>query len=86
MPARGLGLDLQGIISGALWERVIANILSLDGEAHHRLRRLVCKAFAPRGAERLRTLAVEVITELVDPLTRVGRCDVVCSLVRRSPW
>ena len=38
------------------------------------------------AAERLRTLAVEVITELVDPLTRVGRCDVVCSLVRRSPW
>jgi cytochrome P450 len=83
--ARGLGLDLQGITSGALWERAVANILSLDGEAHHRLRRLVCKAFAPRGAERLRTLAIEVITELVDPLTRSGRCDVVTDIARRYP-
>ena len=83
--ARGLGLDLQGITSGALWERAIANILSLDGEAHHRLRRLVCKAFAPRGAERLRTLAIAVITELVDPLTHIGRCDVVTDIARRYP-
>ena len=83
--ARGLGLNVQGITSGALWERAIANILSLDGQAHHRLRRLVCKAFAPRGAKRLRTLAVEVITELVDPLTRIGRCDVVTDIARRYP-
>lgn len=69
--ARGLGLDLQGITSGPLWDRATASILSLDGEAHHRLRRLVSKAFAPRSAERLRTLAVDIITELVDPLTAV---------------
>ncbi|MCW2663864.1 MAG: cytochrome [Mycobacterium sp.] len=83
--ARGLGLDLQGITSGPLWDRAIASILSLDGDAHHRLRRLVSKAFAPRGAERLRALAVEVITELVDPLTRVGRCDAVSDIARRYP-
>jgi len=80
--ARGLGLDLQGVTSGALWERAIANILSLDGQAHHRLRRLVAKAFAPRGVERLRTLAVATITDLVDPLTRIGRCDVVTDITR----
>ncbi|WP_375482793.1 cytochrome P450 [uncultured Mycobacterium sp.] len=83
--ASGAGLDLQGITSGPLWDRAIASILSLDGEAHHRLRRLVSKAFAPRGAERLRTFAVEVITELVDPLTRVGRCEVVSDIARRYP-
>jgi cytochrome P450 len=83
--ASGGALTLQGITSGPLWDRVITNILSLDGEAHHRLRRLVSKAFAPRGAERLRTLAVEVITDLVDPLTRIGRCDVVSDIARRYP-
>jgi cytochrome P450 len=83
--ARGLGLDLQGITSGPLWDRAIASILSLDGEAHHRLRRLVSKAFAPRSAERLRTVAVEVITELVDPVTAVGRCDVVSDIARPYP-
>src|ERR1700761_5666489 len=41
--ARGLGLDLQGITSGPVWDRAITNILGLDGEQHHRLRRLVSK-------------------------------------------
>lgn len=70
--ARGLGLDLQGFTSGPLWDRAISNILGLDGAVHHRLRRLVSKAFAPRGAERLRLLVVDIITGLVDPLTAVG--------------
>jgi cytochrome P450 len=83
--APGLGLDLQGITSGPLWDRAIASILSLDGAAHHRLRRLVSKAFAPRSAERLRKLAVEIITDLVDPLTPVGRCDVVSDIARHYP-
>ena len=52
---------------------------------HHRLRRLVSKAFAPRGAERLRTLAAEIITGLVEPLTSVGHCDVVADIARRYP-
>ena len=43
------------------------------------------KAFAPRGAERLRTRIVDVITGLVDPLTTVGHCDVVCDIARRYP-
>jgi cytochrome P450 len=83
--ARGLGLDVQGITSGPLWDRAIANILGLDGEHHDRLRRLVAKAFAPRAAERLRTLIVDVITELVDPLTTAGHCDVVADIARRYP-
>ncbi|MEB3980350.1 cytochrome P450 [Mycobacterium sp. 663a-19] len=83
--ARGLGLDLQGVTSGPLWDRAISNILGLDGARHHRLRRLVSKAFAPRGAERLHTLVVEIITGLVDPLTAVGHCDVVADIARRYP-
>src|SRR5690349_7346986 len=57
--ATGLGLDVQGITSGPLWDRATQNILSLDGAEHHRLRRLVSTAFAPRGAERLRALITE---------------------------
>ncbi|ORX07087.1 cytochrome [Mycobacterium szulgai] len=83
--ASGLGLDLQGVTSGPLWDRAIANILSLDGDRHHRLRRLVSKAFAPRAAERMRTLAVEIITELVDSVAPTGRCDVVSDIARRYP-
>ena len=83
--AQGLGLDAQGITSGPLWDRATTNILGLDGAAHHRLRRLVSKAFAPRAAERLRTLAVEIISGLVEPLTPVGHCDVVSDIARRYP-
>jgi cytochrome P450 len=83
--AHGLGLNLQGVTSGPLWDRAITNILGLDGAEHHRLRRLVSKAFAPRGAERLRTLIVEAITRLVEPLTSVGHCDVVSDIARRYP-
>jgi cytochrome P450 len=83
--AHGLGLDLQGITSGPLWDRATTNILGLDGAEHHRLRRLVSKAFAPRGAERLRTRILEVITGLVEPLTTVGRCDIVADIAGRYP-
>jgi cytochrome P450 len=83
--AHGLGLDLQGITSGPLWDRATTNILGLDGAEHHRLRRLVSKAFAPRGAERLRARILEVISGLVEPLTTVGRCDIVSDIARRYP-
>lgn len=83
--ATGLGLDIQGITSGPLWDRATQNILSLDGAEHHRLRRLVSTAFAPRGAERLRALIIDTITDIVEPLTRVGRCDVVTDVARGYP-
>jgi cytochrome P450 len=37
-----------------------------DGADHKRLRRLVAKAFTPRGAERMRTACDEIINELLD--------------------
>ena len=83
--AQGLGLDAQGITSGPLWDKAITNILSLDGARHHRLRRLVSKAFGPRGAERLRPLIVEFITGLVEPHVAAGRCDVVSDITRGYP-
>jgi cytochrome P450 len=83
--AKGLGLEAQGVTSGPLWDRAIRSILSLDGAVHHRLRRLVSKAFAPRAAERLRILAVEIITGLVEPFTSVGHCDVVADIARGYP-
>ena len=83
--AQGMGLAVRGVTSGRLWDRAASNILGLDGAVHHRLRRLVSKAFAPRGAERLRSLIIEIITDLVEPFTTVGRCDVVSDIARRYP-
>jgi cytochrome P450 len=82
---QGMFLAAQGITSGPLWDRVAANILSLNGEEHHRLRRLVCKAFTPKATPRLRTTIVDIITGLVDRRSTHGRCDVVTDIARQYP-
>ncbi|AYE93620.1 cytochrome P450 [Mycobacterium paragordonae] len=82
---QGIFLAAQGITSGPLWDRLVANIMSLDGDAHRRLRRLVSKAFTPKGAARLRTTIVDVITGLVDAVSPDGHCDVVTDIARQFP-
>ena len=82
---KGLGLQAQGITSGPLWDRTVRGILSLDGDEHHRLRRLVAKAFTPRAADQLRATMRETINTLLDPLTVVRQCDVVADIAREYP-
>lgn len=82
---RGLALRVQGITSGPVWDRVCRTIVSLDGTAHRRLRRLVAPAFTPRAAARMGTACVDVITELVEAHTAEGRCDVVADIARPYP-
>jgi cytochrome P450 len=82
---KGLALAAQGITSGELWDISLKGLLSLDGAAHHRQRRLVSKAFTPKAAERLRTTCADIIAELVDNHADTGRCDVVADIARQYP-
>jgi cytochrome P450 len=82
---QGMFLASQGITSGPLWDRVVATLVNMDGDEHHRLRRLVCKAFTPRATERLRVTVTEVINGLVDNCAADGRCDVVSDIARHYP-
>lgn len=82
---QGMFLAAQGITSGPLWDRVASSLISLDGDEHHRLRRLVSRAFTPRATERLRTTITDVITELVDRHVDQGSCDVVNDIARQYP-
>ncbi len=82
---KGIALAAQGITSGPVWDKVTAGLLSRDGADHNRLRRLVSKAFTPRSTARLKSTIAGVITELVDPVTSTGRCDVVADIARRYP-
>jgi cytochrome P450 len=82
---KGISLAAQGITSGRLWDKVTTGLLSRDGADHHRLRRLVCQAFTPRSTARLEPTIERVITELVDPVTNTGRCDVVADISRQYP-
>jgi cytochrome P450 len=82
---KGLALAAQGITSGDLWDLSLKGLLSLDGEAHRRQRRLVSKAFTPRSAERLRRTCTDIISELVATHADAGRCDVVADIARQYP-
>lgn len=82
---KGMFLASQGITSGPLWDRVAANLISLDGEEHHRLRRLVARAFTPRSTARLRDAVIDVMSELVGRHARRGSCDVVADIAREYP-
>ncbi len=82
---QGMFLAAQGITSGPLWDRIAVNILSLDGQEHQRLRRLVSKAFTPKATARLRTTIVDIINGLVDRHSARRRCDVVTDIARQFP-
>jgi cytochrome P450 len=84
-PPPGLGLEAQGITSGPLWDRVITTLLSVNGEDHARLRRLLSKAFTPRAVARLDTTITDIITQLTDPLMADGRSEVVADIARPYP-
>jgi cytochrome P450 len=82
---QGMFLAAQDITSGPIWDRVATNLICLDGDEHHRLRRLVCKAFTPRATARLRATISDVINQLVDRHVVEGRCEVVTDIARRYP-
>ena len=84
-PPPGMGLEAQGITSGPLWDRVSASLLSVNGEDHARLRRLVSKAFTPRAVARLDTTITDIITQLTDPLMAVGSSEIVADIARPYP-
>ena len=66
-------------------ERRRRSILSMEGEEHARLRRLVAPAFTPAAAERLRPFMRQVITSLVDEVAAAGRCDLVADVCEPYP-
>jgi cytochrome P450 len=86
---RGPGMDiarLAGIPEGSrAWKRQEQILLFMDGDDHHRLRRLVSKAFTPRAVDALRPFTRSTISRLVDDVIELGRCDAVESLCNPFP-
>jgi cytochrome P450 len=61
------------------------SILSMEGEEHARLRRLVAPAFTPASANRLRPTMRSVITELIDAIAADGACEFVSDVCDPYP-
>jgi cytochrome P450 len=78
-------LELQGVTSGPLYERLKGNLLDLHGDDHRRLRRLVQPAFAPKEADRLRPAMREQLERLWSAVAADGRCDFVEAFAKPYP-
>jgi cytochrome P450 len=61
------------------------SILSMEGDEHARLRRLVAPAFTPASTDRLRPFMREVISGLVDDVAAQGRCEFVSDICEPYP-
>ncbi|WP_433292794.1 cytochrome P450 [Pseudonocardia sp. CA-142604] len=68
-------LTAQGLTEGPLVEWMNSVILSVEGDDHTRLRRLVSRAFTPRAIAELRPRMIEIANELVDSFLDAGRVD-----------
>jgi cytochrome P450 len=78
-------LAVQGITDGLIHERVTGTLLFMEGDDHHRLRRLLSKSFTPRMVESLRPFARRCISELFDVVAADGRCDAIPTLCDPYP-
>ena len=61
------------------------SILTMEGEGHARLRRLVAPAFTPASANRLRPTMQTVVGELVDRVAGRGECELVADVCEPYP-
>src|SRR3712207_1178774 len=78
-------LEVQGVTSGPLYERMKGNLLDLGGEDHRRLRRIVQPAFTPQAADAYRPAMREQLAALFDPVAGDGRCEFVATVARPYP-
>ncbi len=77
--------ELMGITRADFLARQQGSILSTEGDAHVRLRRLVAPAFTPRAADRLRPFMRQVMNDLIDPVAASGKADFVADITEPYP-
>ena len=77
--------QLAGIDESELSGRSRRSILSEEGDAHSRLRRIVSSAFTPKAAEPLRPFMADVMNELVDPVESAGKTEAIADICDPYP-
>ncbi|WP_125107001.1 cytochrome P450 [Gulosibacter massiliensis] len=69
--------ELNGVHSGLFYEWWSKNLLVLEGDEHHRIRRLLNPAFSPSMARRLEPQFTTLAEELVTSFKDRGECEFV---------
>src|SRR5882724_6341197 len=70
---------------GPIAQLMTRQMLFMDGAAHTRLRGLASMAFTPARVEVLRSHIREIVDDLMQPLLRAGRMDVINDLAAPLP-
>ena len=81
----GVGLtvfDLMGVTEGPLREWYGGLMFTNEGDAHHRLRALVARAFTPKAVEAIRSTTAELAATCLEPLT----ANVGGDLIEANAW
>jgi cytochrome P450 len=74
-----------GIGDGPFIEWLASSLLSLEGEQHLRLRRLVSTAFNQRSIERLRPFMRDTAHRLIDAFAGAGECEFMAAFADLYP-
>jgi cytochrome P450 len=85
LSALSLITEMAGVDDSRFMSRRRRSILSVDGDDHARLRRLVAPAFTPKSADRLRPFMRDVVNGLVDKVAADGRCELVEDICEPYP-
>src|SRR5215208_4518345 len=83
-PGRKL-LEVQGVTSGPLYERLKGNLLDLQGDDHKRLRKLVQPSFTPPAADARRDAMRRHLSDLWDAVADQRRCDFIDAFAMPYP-
>jgi cytochrome P450 len=78
-------LAAQGITEGVLADWMRLSLLTLEGEPHGRLRRLVSQAFTPRAVDALRPTMRAVAHALIDAFAAQGTCEFMAAFADPYP-
>ena len=70
---------------GPIAQVMMRQMLFMDAPAHTRLRGLASMAFTPARVEALRSHIRDIVDELMEPLLRAGRMDVINDLAAPMP-
>ena len=70
---------------GPLAQVMVKQMLFMDAPDHTRLRGLASTAFTPARVEALRSHIKEILNDLLEPLLRAGRMDVIADLAAPLP-
>jgi cytochrome P450 len=78
-------LQIFSIEDGPLHDEMVHNIITIEGDAHRRLRAVVNPHFTPRAADAWRPRIRALLEELAAPLLERGRGDAVEELCKPLP-